>query len=174
MNDGKSIDEMETLPQVELINGPTGDPSQARAMDLRRRRLIRGAVGIAPAVMTLRSGGLAAGSLCTPTVQHGVTLMTNTTDSNSTGWIPSGNSLNVAAGQKCASTSPGVSEVNCPTGYIQKSGTSGVGTVVGPTGPTGPGTSTFYCQSSGGSHISNLPNVAILSSQGATSLAVTG
>ena len=171
MNDGKSIDEMETLPQVEPINGPTGDPSQARAMDLRRRRLIRGAVGIAPAVMTLRSGGLAAGSLCTPTVQHGVTLMTNTTDSNSTGWIPSGNSLNVAAGQKCASTSPGVSDLNCPPGYIQKSGTSGVGTVA--SGTAGGGTSTFYCQSSG-SHISNLPNVAILSSQGATSLAVTG
>ncbi len=172
MNEGKSIDEMETLPQVEPVNGPTGDPSQDRAMDLRRRRLIRGAVGIAPAVMTLRSGGLAAGSLCTPTVQHEVTLMTNTTGPT-TGWIPSGNSLGVTGGQKCASTSPGVSDLNCPTGYIQKAGTSGVGTVVGPTGPTGPGTSTFYCQSSGGSHISNLPHVAILSSQSATSLAVT-
>ena len=172
MNEGKSIDEMETLPQVVPVNGPTGDPSQDRAMDLRRRRLIRGAVGIAPAVMTLRSGGLAAGSLCTPTVQHGVTLITNTTAPSSTGWIPSGNSLGVTGGQKCAQTTPGVSDLNCPSGYIQKSGTTGVGNVVGPTGPTGPGTSTFYCES-GGSHITDLNNVAILSSQGATSLAVT-
>ena len=78
----------------------------------------------------------------------------------------------------------GPSGVPGPTGSTGSAGAKGStgatgatgpsGGPAGPTGPTGPGTSSFYCQSSGGSHISNLPNVAILSSQGATSLAVTG
>lgn len=60
MNDGKLTEQTEALPLAETTSGPTANPSGAEDMDRRRRRLIRGAVGIAPVVLTLRSGGLAA------------------------------------------------------------------------------------------------------------------
>ena len=162
MNEGKSIDEMETLPQVEPVNGPTGDPNQERAMDLRRRRLIRGAVGIAPAVMTLRSGGLAAGSLCVSTSQSGLTLGAGPTGSTGTNWIQVPLTGSASAGDQCIKYTAG----GCAgaTGFIQKLGATGKGFVT-----AGPTAGTYFCSTASGGETP----VAILSTASATSLALT-
>jgi hypothetical protein len=68
MNDGKSIDETEAMPLVEFGNNPTENPGAAQDLNQRRRRLIRGAAGVAPVLLTLRSGALLAATSCTGAV----------------------------------------------------------------------------------------------------------
>jgi len=162
MNDGKLTEQTEALPLAETTSGPTANPSGAEDMDRRRRRLIRGAVGIAPVVLTLRSGGLAASSICTPAANVGVVLENGPTGATGPGWIPSGVAPTPSAGSVC------VEATSCPgaTGYIQGPITKS-GNVVGPTGPTNPGTR-YYCNG-----FENT-TVAILSAQGATSLVIAG
>jgi hypothetical protein len=63
MNDGKSIDEAQMTKTDALTGGQASIPNQPPlGPDLKRRRLLRGAAGIAPVVITLRSGALAASS----------------------------------------------------------------------------------------------------------------
>jgi len=69
MNDRKMIDE---VPLRSLAEAPAQQAADSRLLDHRRRRLIRGAAGIAPIVITLRSGALAAAS-CVNTKALGTT-----------------------------------------------------------------------------------------------------
>jgi hypothetical protein len=67
MNDGHPIEETRPHEVSDDLN-------------LRRRRLLRGAIGIAPVVLTLRSGAVAAVSSCT-----GTKLLTTVKNVNSNG-----------------------------------------------------------------------------------------
>lgn len=62
MNDGKPTSEA----QAPALAAPSSDRATAsegsHGVDGRRRRLLRGAAGMAPVIITLRSGGLAASS----------------------------------------------------------------------------------------------------------------
>ena len=92
MNDGKSIDKTETLPITE-----SSSISEAQSLDLKRRRLIRGAAGLAPVILTLRSGSASAfASGCAPLVQKDAT----TGSSTPTGEITNANNA-VKNGDKC-------------------------------------------------------------------------
>lgn len=64
MKSTESIDETAASAGRSLADGEAVSPSQTSLMDQRRRRLVRGAVAAAPLVLTLRSGALAAAS-CT-------------------------------------------------------------------------------------------------------------
>jgi hypothetical protein len=92
MNDGKSIIDAETPKTDALLGGqaPSIQAVRPDGPDLRRRRLLRGAAGIAPVVITLRSGALAASS-CVNTKAVVVT--------DNTGNFSSAESL--AIGDKC-------------------------------------------------------------------------
>lgn len=69
MNDGKPTREAQAQTLAEDAVNQAGISPVSQSPDLRRRRLIRGAVGIAPVVLTLRSGALtAASSLCAAAV----------------------------------------------------------------------------------------------------------
>ena len=70
MNDGKPIAEAQTRSLDEAAANQAAPLADSRGPDHRRRRLIRGAVGIAPMVITLRSGALAVAS-CVGTVSIG-------------------------------------------------------------------------------------------------------
>jgi len=57
MNERKLIEEtQETLPESSAQPTVAHAEGEARGLDQRRRRLIRGAIGIAPMVVTLRAG----------------------------------------------------------------------------------------------------------------------
>lgn len=64
MKSTESIDETAASTGRSLADGEAVSPSQTPLMDQRRRRLVRGAMAVAPLVLTLRSGALAAAS-CT-------------------------------------------------------------------------------------------------------------
>lgn len=64
MKSTESIDETAASAGRSLADGEAVSPSQTSLMDQRRRRLVRGAMAVAPLVLTLRSGALAAAS-CT-------------------------------------------------------------------------------------------------------------
>ncbi|ACV36159.1 hypothetical protein [Accumulibacter sp.] len=64
MKSTESIDETAASTGRSLADGDAVSPSQTSLMDQRRRRLVRGAMAVAPLVLTLRSGALAAAS-CT-------------------------------------------------------------------------------------------------------------
>jgi hypothetical protein len=94
MNDGKSIDKTETQPITE-----SSSISEAQSLDLKRRRLIRGAAGLAPVILTLRSGSASAfASGCAPLVQKDAT--TNTGSTTPIGEITNANGA-VKASDKC-------------------------------------------------------------------------
>lgn len=95
MNNGHPIEEMHADESSHDLN-------------LRRRRLIRGAAYVAPMVLTLRSGSLAAASSCT-----GAKLLTSTTDPN--GQLAS--STGIAAGDTCVSDPV---TMDCPSGPISE------------------------------------------------------
>ncbi|MFM8331787.1 MAG: hypothetical protein ACKN9T_08870, partial [Candidatus Methylumidiphilus sp.] len=73
MNDEKSLDESQAAAGIDA---PAANPVQNGGADLKRRRLLRGAAGVAPVVLTLRSGYLAASS-CIPAIQTGLTTDNN-------------------------------------------------------------------------------------------------
>jgi hypothetical protein len=104
MNDGKLIDETETLPLVGLGSSPAENPDLAQDLNRRRRRLIRGAAGVAPVLLTLRSGGLLAASSCTGAV-------TLATTDPTTGQFPG--VLGMKAGQICTEN---FDKTGCPAG----------------------------------------------------------
>lgn len=60
----KSIDQTAALADSALPDGQTVGADQTSQLDQRRRRLVRSAMAVAPLVLTLRSGALAAAS-CT-------------------------------------------------------------------------------------------------------------
>ena len=156
MNDGKSIDETEALPLVNNASKTTLAPEGRQGLDQRRRRLLRGAAGIAPVVLTLRSGALAASS-CT-----GVRLRTNT-DVNAQFTDTSGT---VVAGDTCVIVSD---ELLCPPNKI-RAGASGGYTTVTATIPTVPASPAWQCKNATGIDFVSKTNVAILSSTSASSL----
>jgi hypothetical protein len=104
MNEGNSFEEKQADQTSNDLN-------------MHRRRLLRGAVGIAPVVLTLRSGAVAAVSSCT-----GAKLLT-TTDQE--GKLTS--SLGVKVGDTCIT---GYETIDCPTGSGDKIRTS-AGSIAG-------------------------------------------
>ena len=64
MKSAKSIDQTAALADSALPDGQTVGADQTSQLDQRRRRLVRSAMAVAPLVLTLRSGALAAAS-CT-------------------------------------------------------------------------------------------------------------
>jgi len=155
MNDGKSIDETEALPLVNNASDTTLALEGRQGLDQRRRRLLRGAAGIAPVVLTLRSGALAASS-CTG-------ALTIVTTDVSTGKFPG--VLNMLPGQVCAE-SP--SQTGCPVGetkILTASDANKYRTV-------GPSFGEWTCEKSGPVVLKG-GNVAILSNASASSLGFT-
>jgi hypothetical protein len=134
MNNGNPIEEMHADESSHDLN-------------LRRRRLIRGAAYVAPMVLTLRSGALAAASSCT-----GAKLLTTT--KNSSGQLNS--STGIEAGDICAIN---YSQDGCPTGENKIS----IGVKAGSVTQSG---SNFKCAEVTGANT----QVAIISSASATSL----
>lgn len=138
------------------MNAKTENPETLSQQNVGRRRLVRGAVSIAPVVLTLRSGALAAAS-CT-----GAKVLT-TLDSNKK--VPA--SIALATGDKCVATT-GTSAVPICDGASTVSGL--------PTRVQNPvGQPDIYDISSRKCVIGTTPlpagtQVAILSSASATSL----
>jgi hypothetical protein len=117
-------------------------------LDVKRRRFIRGAAGVAPVVLTLRSGALIAAASCT-----GAKRIT-TLEQQGSNFNIAGGSAGLQDGDKCF-TSPNV----CPTG--QKISGGNLNGTVNVTGVNA------RCE---GGVYSNGQQVAILSSMAAQSL----
>lgn len=86
MNDGKSTGETQATGLALSADSPASKPV---GPDLKRRRLIRGAAGAAPVVLTLRSGSLAAAASCISAVK--INLSTNSSNEiqgDTTGVLP--------------------------------------------------------------------------------------
>jgi hypothetical protein len=155
VNEGKLFDEaseskLETPTILSAINISPKMP------DLSRRKLISGAAGIAPVLLTLRSGSLAAASSCT-----GVKLLLTggATDANSQFTAPAGS---IVANDACATA---ITTTNCATNKIA-SGISGGYHTRNISG------NTWVCEQTGGFNggFQNRPNIAILSVASAASL----
>ncbi len=105
MNDGKSTDKTEAQPITESRSN-----NEAQGLDLRRRRLIRGAAGIAPVVLTLRSGAAAAAlSGCAPTI-NGLSFYKTDNSGSTAGRISPPTDLVI--NQKCLLEAPS-NLINC-------------------------------------------------------------
>lgn len=128
-----------------IENASTQQTSQAT--DFRRRRLIRGALGAAPVILTLRSGALAAAS-CTGAKALAVTdtsgKFTNTTSG-------------IVTGDRCVTP---YNAAGCPSNKIL-SGTNA--------GSVSSSSSKWQCKTSSGTPIKSA-QVAILSAAAVTSL----
>ncbi len=148
MRNLKSIDEAGQSPASSPAESDAVSSAKTSPSDLSRRRLVRGAMAVAPVVLTLRSGGVLAAASCI-----GVSQITST---NASGDF-TGNGVSVV-GDECIdsySQNPGV----CPGTRITGGTSSGV-FVVDPGGVPG----TLRCPGK-----ANM-NVAILSSAAVTSL----
>jgi hypothetical protein len=152
MNDGKSIDETENLPLVEFGSSPAENHDAARDLNQSRRRLIRGAAGVAPVLLTLRSGALLAASSCTGAV-------TLATTDPTTGQFPG--VLGMQPGQLCTET---FDKTGCPVdeSKILTATDNGFKTAFDGTNWT--------CENSG--TILKNKNIAVLSSGAAHSLGI--
>ncbi len=149
MNDGKSIEKTEVLPLTESTTSSEASLADAQGPDLRRRRLIRGAAGIAPVVLTLRSGGLAASS-CT-----GVSARASA-DNNDGLLTKTSTGGSIVVGDNCVT---GYSQSGCPLPDLQiLGGTKTTNLKVINDGG-------FYCSttSSKSGAIKNEPSIALLS-----------
>lgn len=119
MNDGKPLDE----PRTDGL--PTSDSRQTAkpaGPDLRRRRLIRGAVGVAPVVLTLRSGSLAAAASCISAVQTGLsTDPNNVIQGDTTGVLPGMQCVGDTVVNGCVEAKhvQGISSGGSPAGVVQ-------------------------------------------------------
>ncbi len=156
MNDPQSTGETQAQELPAAGNSQVVSPSESESLDLRRRRLLRGAVGIAPVVLTLRSGALAASS-CVAALQTGLA-----TNSNK-GFTTSPNSsvkVNTPA-QVCISSA---SSSGCSANYIKHSTGTNIGNVVANSNGTAP--NKLGCN---GSNAANKTSIAVLSSGSATS-----
>lgn len=149
MNDGKNND-VKTPKFAVALDSQEANLDEHSALNIRRRRLIRGAAGIAPVVLTLRSGALAAAaSGCVPYIAAGTT--------NAGGDAPNTPSA-ASPGNRCV-TSP--DQGICPSGQIQH------GNIQGTVSGTG---SPYQCHlDSDNSLMTNTP-VAIISATSASSL----
>ena len=163
MNDHISTEESQSL---ELLSGDNDNmqviPSaESETLDLRRRRLIRGAVTIAPVVLTLRSGALAAAS-CTGA------LGTNYA-ANSAGNLSPTTNLVANTNQACVTgwtACPGVPGKVLDTTV----GSTFRGTVRSVT----VGSNTFLrCRITGGATLTSTSNIAIFSSASYNSFKLT-
>ena len=84
MNKGKLFDETQAPELTVPAQAHEASVGSSSPFDSKRRRLIQGAAGIAPVVLTLRSGALAAAaSGCAPTIQQTQLI----TKSGKTGYI---------------------------------------------------------------------------------------
>lgn len=139
-----------------------GEAKQSAALgapDLRRRRLVRGAAaGIVPAILTLRSGGVAASSGCAPLVAI------DSTDNGNGRLRPPytlGSPSDLRGGEKCLTGVTGAS--TCTT----NSGKPGVnsGTISGTVAPPVVGSTDRFCTGVG-----NNTTVHIISATSVSSL----
>jgi hypothetical protein len=143
MNDGHPIEETRPHEVSDDLN-------------LRRRRLLRGAIGIAPVVLTLRSGAVAAVSSCT-----GTKLLTSVDRLV----VNKGGRLNPSAGAVSGDTCiTGYDQTDCPTEEAIKIRT-GQGSIAGTVNISG---GKAYCNGTGQSYTLN-QKIAILSSNSASS-----
>ena len=145
-------------PSVDLPStaGETGLLGDTSTLNNKRRRLIRGAVALAPVVLTLRSGALAAAS-CTGAKAQNVTLG-NGTNGTLDKKIPA--NITVVDGDVCYKTS------DVPTCSAQK-----VQNLPGPQAAYPVDFATRKCGPSGG-RLPGGTNVAILSATAAASLLI--
>jgi len=138
MNNGKSIDEMEALPLAESAGSLATNNSDAQELNLRRRRLIRGAVGVAPLVLTLRSGAAAAAlSGCAP-------ILGGTTFSTGAGGLISSPPLGIKATDKCIQADSGI-QTCLPSPSGTATDIKPVGTVTKGTITDTSGAAPYYC-----------------------------
>ena len=122
MTDGKSLDEAAATKPAALSGNPAAGVSESDGPDLKRRRLIRGAAGIAPVVITLRSGALAASS-CIPTKAIVTTVVDSAGNINDTTGYSSGSSATIVGGDNCI---VGFSQsASCPSPLIDASNVAG-------------------------------------------------
>ncbi len=172
MSDGKTIGETQVTTASASANGPQTPHEESRGADLGRRRLIRGAAGIAPVVLTLRSGALAASS-CVGAIATGASTgphdptSPNPTNSAPFSPVPSGAAV-VSPAQQCIANA---NTADCPPSHIHGTlAPGGGGTPIGDviTINLKAGGTTLGCSGTPNSAI-NQTNIAILSSTAATS-----
>lgn len=104
MNDGKQINAVQSQPLAEAAATQAVTLAAPHGPDHRRRRLIRGAVGIAPVVLTLRSGALAAAS-CVPAKTIGATTDGSGVITPQTGIVATDHCITPSSQVNCAGTS---------------------------------------------------------------------
>lgn len=158
MNDGKSFDEA----QATKFDAPA-KPVQNDGADLRRRRLLRGAAGIAPVVLTLRSGSLAASSCV-----HVIATQVSTDATKKILGSPAGVAAVAAPNeQQCVRN---YTAAGCPdqTTHIQPNGVSGYNVGVVRVRPS-PNTDPTLLECSLGSAANSNQEIAILSAASYTS-----
>lgn len=155
MNNGKSIDETEALPLAESAGSLATNNSDAQEFNLRRRRLIRGAAGLAPVVLTLRSGALAAASSCTAALALNVTLEDGSPNT-AAGKVPA-SVLGAVQDDPCYSS---MSTSSCPTGRVRLPANQ-VGTVKSIAGNNA---APFYCSNTAPGQTVSILSIAAASS----------
>jgi hypothetical protein len=138
VNNGKSIDQAQAPKPAALSVNQTATAGEqpSHGPDLSRRRLIRGAAGIAPVVITLRSGALAAAASC---VNTKATVVTTGSSGNITGYT-TGSSATIHAGDNCVA--PYYNSLNnggaCPSPSIDSKWNQPLSTQQGTVGGTSP------------------------------------
>lgn len=168
MKSTEPLDDANKSVDLSSAPGATANPESALISDAKRRRLVRGAMALAPLVLTLRSGAVAAAVSCTAAKAIGTLEQIATTDQNNlpitrfkinaTEGIPSGQSEVCATdAQQCPANGGEGIKIN---GGVQNG-------VVLEQGAPGGGIAYRYCD--GGSYNNGQP-VAILSAASATSL----
>ena len=162
MNDRKPIDRTQVPKPIETERMQAENLCESQAPDLRRRRLIRGAAGVAPLVLTLRSGALAAGASCTGVNSDpGTGIIPYSADTN--GNLSPGTSLSPGTGQACVTDWAGCA-TGGPTDTHKITGTAPYqGVVVANNGVTGCSTD------NGTTFLKNTSNIAIMSNGAYTS-----
>jgi hypothetical protein len=96
MKNTEAMEQSPTSTDLVLANGEAGGQDIGSFADAKRRRLVRGAMAVAPLVLTLRSGGALAAASCTGAAKYlGVTL-------GGSGIIPDG--VNVTPTDVCYTT----------------------------------------------------------------------
>jgi len=118
MKTKESMGDSPQLIEVSETNSDAVVPATSSIADNKRRRLVRGAMAVAPLVLTLRSGAVAAAASCT-----GAKQLVNLPP---TGQFPAGGGANL--GDTCVTNY----EFNgCPAGKISSGTNTGVQVTLG-------------------------------------------
>lgn len=150
MENTEAMEQVPKSTELSLVKDEAGGQENGSFADAKRRRLVRGAMAVAPLVLTLRSGGALAAASCTGAAKYlNVTLGGN-------GQIPEGNTVvsTDVCYTKVTACDGNAAKLSTEAGSYTRLGEVKLGT-----------NNKYYCTDG-----SNNKVVAILSSQSAGSL----